>query len=353
MYLLFFWLKIAVNRIISLIKRYPVVVIGFIIIIASFKIGINDENVAELGFGALELIILFFTFALASLLISLKNYDTASTLLRYSKSSFTNRKIHVLFFVLQAFVNNFPLFITAIFLTKMENFLIFMAVLVFSLAASFLIMYIKHNYKRKKTGRAATAKPGINPYVKSILYDYAGPDFLFTAAACIIFLLIIAFEFTRNMQVYRESDNLPVNFITVVFVFSFGFLGILSSIPYINWKFHRIIAPKEFGWHIKRTMLFLGIFFGLFLLLFIIIAFLLNAALLPKYLYCLFIQLLIFINVSFTINPDLIKVFLLVPITIFTAWISAMPAAMLPILIAPVLITFIKARNDYRTRYYL
>ena len=124
-------------------------------------------------------------------------------------------------------------------------------------------------------------------------------------------------------------------------------MGIVESIPHINWKFQAIISPSDFKYHIKRTSFFLCGIFGWLLVLFIIIGGIINLALLLKYLYCIFVLFFVTLHISFTMSSMIIKAITLLIITVLTIWISTLSVGFLPILIIPILVTLFKAKNEY------
>jgi hypothetical protein len=130
--------------------------------------------------------------------------------------------------------------------------------------------------------------------------------------------------------------------------FSVGFTGFIGSIPNINWKFQAIISPNSFKYHLKRTFLFLFGFYSWLIILFIVFGGIINIMLTIEYLYCIFVLLFIAINISFTIINTMIKTFMLAIIIILTMWVSTLSIGFLPFLLFPVIITSIKAKNEYR-----
>jgi hypothetical protein len=142
-------------------------------------------------------------------------------------------------------------------------------------------------------------------------------------------------------------------FIGVLIILSLGFVGFIESVSHINWKFHAIIFPNDFIWHIKRAAVFLGVLFSLPMLLFVFMSFFFGSALLLKYLYCTVVMLLLSINIAFMAGCKITKGIMRLLAMIFTAWVSTLQAPFLLILAALVLLTFFKANNEYREWYYL
>jgi hypothetical protein len=353
--LLLFCIRIAIKRILKLLKSFPMLIIWVTIIIVSFIYAITSKNIVVMP--SLQIMIIITPFlVLVSSLKSLKNYNVMPVLTQYSKSSLQNSYIYIIFFVKQAFVNNIWLsafnFIIFYFVRNKKYIAITLTATVISFILSFLLMYLKNNFKTKKANYKETKRikinPKINPLIKSAVFDYVTPDFFTIAVVCIAFALAIMIETTKNVNFLYELENPLILFIGLTIILSIGFIGITDSIRNINWKFQAIISPNTFGYHIKRTMLFLITAFGLLLLFFVFIGTMINVLLLFKYLYCVVILLCISIFTAFTSGNIITKGITLLLIIAFTLWISTLSAGLLPILVIPLFAALIKAKNEYR-----
>jgi len=348
MTIVFFWIKIAFKRIINLFKTSPVTIILALAFIAAFVYAfVNNYIAIQLDFQLSVLISLFL--AIYSLFSSLKNYHVLPYLIKYSKSKYQNKIIHFRYFMKQAFKNNIMLLIFCIIaynsITNIKYFPIILGITAFSIIFSFSIMCIKNKYKNERIAKTKTKGLKINPLVKSTTYDYFNSDFFAMAIVCITVSLIIIATFIMNTNMIY---NWEIYYIIITVVFIIGFMGIIESIPNINWKFQAIISPNDFKYHIKRTMFFLGGVYGWALLLFIIIGSIINLALLIKYLYCLIALLLVTVHVAFMFTNKIKKIILMMSIITITIWLSTLSAWFLPILIIPIILTLFKAKNEYR-----
>jgi hypothetical protein len=201
-----------------------------------------------------------------------------------------------------------------------------------------------NNYNANKNGKYNK----INPLIKSALYDYISSDFLITFIFCIVLFVIFVFNIINDTNQIDELKNNSNIHIVITLVFSIGFAGIIGSIPTINWKIQSIVSINSFKYHFKRTTLVLCGFYGWLILLFVVFGSFINIILTVKYLYCLLIILFTLVNISLTITNMLMKVFIGTIFIILTIWISMLPIGFLPFLIIPIILTLIKAKNEYR-----
>jgi len=346
-----FWIKIAIKRIFKLLISSPITIVWSIIIIFSFMYAFTNRDIVIMPYIRIIVIIIPFL-ALISLFKSLKNHNTMPVLIQYSKSKMQNKNIYVIYFLKQTFVNNLLLIIfdiiTLKFLNNKEYFIIVLVTTIISLTMSFLLMYIKNNLKIRKIKYKEIKMKLFNPLIKSALYDYLSSDFLITLLLCIGIFMAFIINIAKDINYIYELKNNSVFFIMITIIFSVGFTGIIGSIPNINWKFQAIISPNSLEYHLKRTFLVLTGFFGWLILLFVIFGSYINILVTIKYLYCIFVVLFVMINTSFSTANVMIKMFIITIITILTLWVSTLQIGFLPTLIVPVIITFIKAKNEYR-----
>jgi len=217
-----------------------------------------------------------------------------------------------------------------------------------SIFLSFLIVNLKYKKLNEKTIETRAKKFKINPFIKSTVYDYLTPDFFATLIFCSALFMVFIIEFSKNINLLYEMEIQLFYFIFMTILFSIGFIGIVDSVPKINWKFQAIISPNDFRYHVKRTMFILCGILGWLFVPFIIIGSIINPMFLLKYLYCIFVIFLISINIAFTISNKLTKIITLSFIIALTIWISTLQTAFLLILIIPVFYTHIKAKDEYR-----
>jgi len=349
---LLFWVRIAARRFVSLFKTSPVIIAGTIVIIAAFIIAKND---IEIVLNTQRFIFALSFFILVSILLSFKNFSLMSLLVMYSRSALKNRTIRVLFFARQAFINNILLILFDIAalkgIVKSDYLKMLPAVTLCSLLLSILIMFFKNEVKMRSIKKKQAKVSRINPVMKGIIFDYFSSEFLMTALVGILLLIIIIVEFISKGFLLKTEDP-SVLFIVMLIVLSLGFMGIIESVPRINWKFHGIISPKEYSYHVKRTVIFLGVFFILPVLFFIFMLASGGAIFLLKYLYCLAVLLFCSVFISFTISRSIYKAIMLIAVIAFTVWVSSLRIAFLPVLLIPTLALFLKAKSEYREWYY-
>jgi len=349
MLFLFFWIKIGFKRTRDLFKISPITVIWAMIIFSAFIYAfINNHITIQLDLKLSVLISLFLV--IYSLSCSFKNYNVMLYLIKYTKSKYPNKIIIVKYLMMQAFKNNIMLLVFIIIsynsIKNIKYFPIILGITLFSMILSFSIMYIRNKYNNMRIIKIYSKRLNINPFIKSALYDYFTSDFFALSIISITISLIFIATF---INYFNTHYNWEPHFIIITVAFAIGFLGVIESIPNINWKFQAILSPNDYKYHIKRTMLFLGGIYGWLLLLFVITGSIINLGLLLKYFYCLIVLLLVTVNVAFTFTNKILKVVLIMlPIIAITIWISTLPAVFLPILIIPVVITFFKAKNEYR-----
>jgi len=351
MVLFLFWIRITIKRILKLFISSPMTIILSMIIIFSFIYAFTNRHIVIMPY--IKIIVMIIPFLVSVALIkSLKNYNVMPVLIQYSKSNVQNNNIYINFFIKQAFINNILLFIfdiiVFILINNKKYKIIILITTAFSFALSFLLMYLKNKFKIKRTNYKKIKTRKINPLIKSALYDYLSSDFIITLLLCIGIFIAFIINITGNINNIFELKNNSVFFIIITITFSAGFTGIIGSIPNINWKFQAVVSPNSLEYHLKRTFLVLAVFFGWLILLFIIFGCYINITLTIKYLYCIFVILFTTVNISFSIINVMIKMFIITIITILTLWISTLSIYFLPVLLIPVIITFIKAKNEYR-----
>jgi len=350
MELLLFCIRITIKRLLKLFKSFPVLIFWVTIIIASFIYAIMSKSILlRPDIQTMKIITPFLV--LVSSLKSLKSYNAMPVLIQYSKSNVQNGYIYIIYFIRQAFVNNVWLsafnFVVFYFVRNKIDFAITLTATVISFVLSFSLMFLRNSLKIKKASYKEIKRKKINPLIKSAVFDYLTRDFFTITVLCIALVLVISVEVTKGGNLLYELENPLIFFIGLTIILSVGFMGITDSISNINWKFQAIISPNTFGYHIKRTMLFLIAVFSLMFLFFVLIGARINVLLLFKYLYCIVMLFCLSVFIAFTTGNMFVKGISLLLITAFTVWISTLPVSLLPILIIPLIATFIKARNEY------
>ena len=351
MILMLFWIKVITKRFLALLKTSPITIIWAMIIVAAFLFAIVNNHI-DVKLDSRTMVLALAFFILASLINSLKNYDVMPVLTLYSKSNYRNKAICTRFFIKQAVKNNMLLLIFSVFaynsLTDKKYFIIMPGLNIVIIFCLFGIMYAKNSYVNRKLTKTFTRRLNINPVTKSALYDFLNPNFIIAAIVCMALSLIVFIEFTQDINQLNEMLYQRVFFILISIAFFIGFAGIIDSIPKINWKFQAIIAPNDYKYHIKRTLLFLAGAYGWLFAIFIFVGGIIDIMLLLKYLYCMVILLLVTMNIAFTISHMIVKAIILSLIAALILWGSTFSAVFLPVLAIPFIITLIKARNEYR-----
>jgi hypothetical protein len=358
MALLFFWIKVAIKRILDLSKPYILFALCIIIFIGAFVYAFISGHI-NINFDIKTIYIIISLIIFLSLFNLFRNYNVIPILIKYSKCKYQNKIIIIRYFLKRALVNNSVLIIFNIIafysIIKYSAYFIHIFILpgitILSIILSFVIMYIKNKYLNNKYSEISNRKLKANPLIKSAVYDYLSSDFLISLILCIILFIVFTINIARNTNNFYELKHETNLFVIITLLFSIGFTGIIGSIPNINWKFQAIISPNSFKYHLKRTFLVLAVFFGWIILLYIILGSFINIILTIKYLYCIFVISFTTVNISFSIINIMIKMLLITIIIVLTLWVTTIPLVFLPVLIIPVIITFMKAKDEYREWY--
>ena len=356
MVLLIFWITIAANRILNLLKSSPVIIIWLVIITGSFIYAFTNNHIA-VNMDTVTFFIITVFFMFSSVLKSLKKINVTPILITYSKSKFSNKYIYIRFLIKRAIINNLLLIIFSIIafnaLLDKIKFFILIGITIFSVINSFLLMYSINRYKSSQITKPALIRLKINPRIKSAVFDYLTADFLAAAVLCIAMFLILLHEIVKGASLDNNLKLQTYFPILMTVVFGFGFMGIIEPVQNINWKFHALLSANDFKYHVKRTMLFLAAVFCWLFAVFTGIGIFISVTLLLKCLFCITVLFLASIFTAFTITNMLIKAITLFFLLALTVWISMLPAPFLFILLIPVIITFLKAKNEYREWYLL
>jgi hypothetical protein len=345
-----FWIKVIAKRMFNLFKSSPLLVIWIMIIIGAFIYAFSNRYI-ELNLDTRSIFIVISLLIIYSFLRSIKNYNVMPVLIIYSKSKLQNRYIYFRFFLKQAFLNNILLLIWGIVtfnsLIYKKYSIMAIGLIIFSIILSYLIMYIKNQRLNKiiKNGKKGI---NINPKIKSIIHDYFSSDFLIMVILSFALFIVFMLELIKHNDYLQNIENQSNFFIILTIIFSIGFMGIIDAITKINWKFQALISPNDLNYHIRRTMLILGVMFVWLLVPFVIIGSIVNVILLIKYLYCIFVLFMFTVLIAFTFGHILIKGTILTLFIGLTIWISTLPAGFLLILLIPVVLMYFKAKNEYR-----
>jgi hypothetical protein len=358
MSLLFFWIKIFVNRTIEFVKRHTILAVGAITIIFAFLVA--KTNVA-IRLDAQKHAAITAALVFAALVVSLKSCNAAPMLIMFSKSGFMNKTIHTLFFIKRSIINNTPLLLFNLIVFKgliaVEHAVYAPLAAAFSLLCSFLLMNGKHKFTHKKTSGAKPDKTRVHPLVKSAVYDYCTPEFLQGSVTAVSLFVVMLIELLKENNITRSADFHPADIsmdnstivLTVLaVVLSLGFMGVVDSTHHINWRYYAIISSYGFMRHFRRTLLFLTGFFGFFIAAFIVAASFFSITAMLKCLYCMMVLMCISASVAFTTGSVFVKALTLVAAAILTIWIGGLRAYFLPTLIIPALAALIKAKAEYK-----
>jgi len=353
--LLGFWLKVTARIFYNFLKTSPVVVIGSLIAGAAFSYAlVNKFILIKLNIKMITVIVLLSV--ISSLFHSCKKHQLLSVLVAKSKTNSTNKKIMSMFFLKKALVNNtlpITVFCVLVYSTSIDKkyIAIILTAVLFSIILSFFLLRVR-NLTIKEKSNYITKGIKNNLLLKRSLYDYATVDFLSSVVLCTVLFLLISYEFARNSAMLSNTTS-QLFFTAAIVIFSFGFIGIISSIPNINWKFDSIVFPHYFGCCVKRTMVFLLCVFGLMFAAFFIVGGIINPIRLVKYLYCIIILLASATFISFTGSSMLSKFILFAALVAATVFISSLHSWLLPFLPIPLIIIFLQAKCEYWEWYLL
>jgi len=347
MTLLLFWIKILINRINNLFKSSPVIIIWAAVVIGAFIFAIANKYISiSIDENTLFFIIPFLL--LFPLISSFENNNLLPLLIRYSKSEYSNKIIYIKYFLKQAFIKNIFLiiFLIAAYYSLREKIYLFLfpVIIILSVTLSFLFMYYKNVYLNKKIKEVNTKKRHINPLIKSTLHEYLTPDFIVLALLSISLFIIILMEFSQN-NLYLQMET--QFFIYASIAISIGFLGVVESIYNIYWMYQTIIFSNDYKYHFKRTAIFLAGVFGLFILIFIISGGIVNLKIMLKYFLCICVIFTVTINIALSKSNIIFKIIIISINIILTIWISTLNFIFLLVLTFPVIISYIKAKNEY------
>jgi hypothetical protein len=352
MIFLFFWIKVTGKIINSFFRQYRLTIIGTIVIVFSLIIaGINTI----LYLDTIKCIVIVSLFTITSLIFSLKHYNLMPVLILYSKSNITYKIIRVIFFTKKTFRNNIPiLLLNVIIITgviRVDQYFFVQLFSVFSFLCCLLVMILKNNRKNKEIQNKKTHTKHINASVKSMVYDYVTNDFFQGAVIAISLFLLVFIEAIKTKNILWDQNTLTLFFTALAVIVSFGFSGILDSIPNINWKYYAIVSPQSFSYHFRKTALFLLCVFILPLAAFVILVLYFNIALIFVNLYYIIILFIFSINIAFISGNIIAKGIIFIIVVMLTLWISLSRIYLLPLLLIPVVLSLSKAKTDYRKRY--
>jgi hypothetical protein len=215
-----------------------------------------------------------------------------------------------------------------------------------------MLMVVKNKISDANIAKAPRKSPAISPRTRSATSDYITAGFLQEAIVCIAIFVFVISELARDKNLLDNMEYPSAFFTGLLLLITLGFMGVIDSIPQINWKFYAIICPAALNYHVKRTFIFLTVFFSIFIVSFIFILVIFDLQSLIKYIYAGISLLFFTINVAFFIGSALIKAFTAVTGAMLTAWICNASPWFLLLSILPVGISFLKAKNGY-TEWYL
>jgi hypothetical protein len=343
-----FWLKIAAKEAAALFKTSPIVIIWAAIITAAFMVGGKDAAIRLNGRAfAITVSFLFF----AALLVSTEKYDIVPRLILYAKSDSPNRIVGLTFFAEKAIANNVVLLVFDLIvfrgILKTEYALYLPWATLLSAACSFACMVLRNKFAATKiaAGRKDTVR--IYPLVKGALHDYCAPGFVQEAALSFGLFIALMLELANSKTPLSEAEYPPAFFMLLLLILAIGFMGLIDSAPHINWKFYAILSSRSFKHHMMRTIIFLSVFFGLMVLSLIVMAARHDLRSLAKYLYIVLALLLFSTTVAFSMGSALIKCFGMAIFAFFAVWLCGFNAYLLWLLLIPMGISFVKAKNDH------
>ena len=356
-----FWVKIFSKRLVEFFKESPIILVGTIVIIFAFTVAfISDTLNISVPLTSEILLPTVVILGILSIMVSLRNNSVMPVLILYSKSCLRNEYIKIWFFIKQAIRRNIFLiiFVSIAFneIVKTENFVLLAQILTIqtlSVFFSFMIMYKKNKCMNKSISKINDSKSSINPYAKSIFYDYVTPDLILMSILGVALSIGIIIGVFTNIVSFQQIEASSPIFIGIIIIFTISFFGIMDSIDNVNWKFHAIICPNHFSYHIQKTLKVWAGCFCFLIIAFCIIFSQFGFFQLVKYLYCLAVLALFFVFNAFSLSNPLFKFIKSIAFAILTIWISTLHFGFLVILLIPVLFMGFLAKSDFKERYLL
>jgi hypothetical protein len=342
-----FWVKVAVRRIIALVKMSPVVVIGGSALIAAF-VYTKTNVVIPLSVGYFVMVMALLL--LAGLIYSLKSINIPEKLIRYSKSAFSNHALRRTFFIQRAIASNVYtlVFMALVFLKRISldfplNAAILPVLFLFFTVCSFGIIVTRYRDRRRVT-RAATGvrrtsvrRVKINAAIKSTVLDFMTPSFFLTTLTSAAVFIVMFVD-------YLGDTNIEPRLLFAIFlgILAFGFMGISDALSGVNWAFYAAIN-RDFAYQFKRAVLFLALFFSPL----IIISAGINAGYLFIYLYAVALLITFSISAGFLNLHPVVTILLIASFIAITLYISYINPYLTLIMAVPTALLFVKARRTY------
>ncbi|MDR1399373.1 MAG: hypothetical protein LBJ41_05580 [Treponema sp.] len=337
-----FWTKVAVRRVIALVKLSPIVVIGGTVFIVAFVYTKTDVAISlNIEHFIIIMALLFF----AGLIYSFKSINIPDKLIRYSKSAFSNHALQRFFFIQRAIANNVYtlVFMALVFLKWINpdfplNPAILPALFLLFTVCSFGVLVMRHR-DMQRTARAVTwpRRVNINAAIKSTVLDFMTPSFLLLALISVTLFVVVFID-------YMSDTHIEAHLLFAIFlgISALGFTSISDALTGVNWAFYAVIN-RAFTYQFKRAALFLVAVFAPM----IIISAAVNANYLFVYLYAEALLITFFISAGFLNIPAPVSVFLISGFTAITLYISYINPYLTLIMAMPATLLLIKARSDY------
>ena len=401
MILVLFWLKIAANRIYECFKIAPIIIVTPILLLGLLLIaGVRISfPVTEEQFSGIVFLIFAYT-----LISTLKAPKLAKYLLINSGSCISFRKLKVIYFVKKSIVAIIPMgifFLAVLMQVIVLDFqkaniiftaviclvmLLLLSLLNYLFASSrgkfvlllvqfvtvYLVLYIdikialwviplamciifyrllfKFDLEERARGAIYPSKIKPSPLIKSTMSDYLTSSFLQGALVIVLAIVYIIL----HIPLERQEDTAGFdNFIFVLAaLISFGFYMLAESVNGINWLYYAIINPS-FKFHMKRTFLFVSLFFGGFILYIFFMILLQGVYTALFFLVVLFINLMTAISISFLAIRMITKIILSLASYSLIIYLGLSGSLFIFVLLIPVAFLFYKMIKQHHWWYKL
>jgi hypothetical protein len=165
--------------------------------------------------------------------------------------------------------------------------------------------------------------------------------------------MVLVIGLVNNTNMLNEMEYPSAFIIELLALLSFGFLGLVDSIPNTNWKLYAVISACDFKYHIKRASIFLTAFSCLSIVSVVCITASFGIGSLFKNVYCIAALLFFIIGISFTTGNMLVKVFSAVIFAAIILWLNSLNHFLFLLAVIPAIVSLRKAKNEHGDWYLL
>jgi hypothetical protein len=351
-----FWIKIALKRLVELVRLSPVVVIGCGLFIGAL---VYTKTTIAIPLSpsrcGMALLLLF----LISLVYALKKRDLLIPVTFYLKGGHTNRLIRVLFFSKRALLNNIPLLLFIlcvktgrIVLEAVPNTAELFLLFVFFLLCSVLTMALRHSAKSAPRKNKKRARRILNVVAKSAVQDFMSSDLVSSLILAAVLQAVVIVSLIQDPDMLETMEEPSFLFALLLGTVAAAFSGVINAASSVNWQFYSVMATK-FSWHLKRLALFLIASTAVMVLPYSIITVRFGAEPLVIWLYAVVLFLVFSICMAFCYGNILKKSLLGGGFAAITLYLSVADPYLVCIMTAPLVVLFLKVKNEFTDWTYL